>query len=404
MGYFSELAKQWRPLLAATIGLGAGFSALAANTGIMAQHLLGEFGWTRSEFAAVNSLSIVMVVAFPFVGRLADVMGVRRTALIGVIVLPLTFVAFSMQNGRIEWYAACFMAQALLCITTTATVYTRIVVQYVERARGLALAIVASGPAVTGVVGAPLLIDFVRDHGWRDGYLALAAFALVAGVIALAIMPSERRSAATPQKVRRRAREDYATIFRAPTFWILVAALLLCNLPQTLALHQMTVMLADNGISADDAGPMASAFAIGMLAGRFLCGAALDRFPAEIVAFIGLGVPSIGLFLIASSLDTPTILTLSIFMFGLSFGAEGDLVGYLVARNFGVPLYSSVMGLLTAVMSSSTSIGALLLSYTFTFAPSFAPFLITSGIAVIIGSVLFLFLRGRVATAEQTSG
>jgi MFS family permease len=395
MGYFKELRDQWRPLLAAVIGLGSGFSAVASNTGIMAQHLLPEFGWSRADFAAVNSLSFVMVFAFPFVGRLADIIGVRRTALIGVIALPLTFIGLSMQNGDMRMYAALFMAQSLFCITTTATVYTRIVVQYVERARGLALAIVASGPAITGAIGGPLLSEYIEAHGWREGYLVLAAFSAGFGALALLMMPPERRHAATPQKVRRNAREDYAIIFRAPAFWILVLALLLCNLPQTLALHQMTILLEDNGIATAKAAPMISAFSIGMLIGRFLCGAALDRLPAHLVAFISLGVPSLGLFLLASSLNTPTIITFSIFLFGFSFGAEGDLVAYVVARQFGVSVYGSVMGLLTAVMSSSTSLGALLLSFTFRFTDTFVIFLLICGVAVIIGASLFLLLGSK---------
>lgn len=395
MSYFKELKDQWRPLLAAVIGLGSGFSAVASNTGVMAQHLLPEFGWTRAEFAAVSSLSFVMVFAFPFVGRLADVIGVRRTALIGVIMLPLTFIGLSMQNGDMRVYAALFMAQALFCITTTATVYTRIVVQYVERARGLALAIVASGPAITGAIGGPLLSEYIEANGWRDGYVALALFTGVFGALALLMMPPERRATAAPQVVRRRARDDYATIFRAPAFWILVVALLLVNLPQTLALHQMTILLEDNGVATADAAPMISAFAIGMLVGRFLCGIALDRFPAQIVAFVSLGVPSLGLFLLASSMDAPSIITFSIFLFGFSFGAEGDLVAYVVARQFGVAVYGSVMGLLTAVMSSSTSLGALLLSITFGFSDTFVTFLLICGVAVIVGAGLFLLLKSK---------
>ena len=41
-----------------------------------------------------------------------------------------------------------------------------------------------------------------------------------------------------------------------------------------------------------------------------------------------------GLLLLASSLDTPAVLTFATLCFGFSFGSEGDIVGYLVARNF----------------------------------------------------------------------
>lgn len=73
------------------------------------------------------------------------------------------------------------MAQAIICITATATVFSRVVVQYIENARGLALAIAASGPALTGTFLAPLLNNFVEAHGWREGYVVAAVFAAVFG-------------------------------------------------------------------------------------------------------------------------------------------------------------------------------------------------------------------------------
>ena len=190
MNYFSELRAQWRPLTAALIGLGSGFSLTMYTTSIMAPHFLKEFGWSKSEFALVGSLSLLTIPIFPFIGRLADILGVRRTALIGVVSLPLCFVAYSMMNGDIRIYITLFLLQSILCMSTTATVYSRIVVQYVTNARGLALAIVASGPALTGAIGGPLLNNFVEARGWRAGYLALVVFSIIAGATALLLMLS----------------------------------------------------------------------------------------------------------------------------------------------------------------------------------------------------------------------
>ena len=98
---------------------------------------------------------------------------------------------------------------------------------------------------------------------------------------------------------------------------------------------------------------MFTALSLGMLMGRFITGIALDRFNPYFVSFITLGIPSLGLYLIASSLDAPTVLTFAVFCLGFAFGAEGDIVAFLVARSFGVEIYSSVLGLMTAVMSAS---------------------------------------------------
>jgi predicted MFS family arabinose efflux permease len=168
--------------------------------------------------------------------------------------------------------------------------------------------------------------------------------------------------------------------------------MLLCNLPATIMLVQLKLLLLDNGVTGEGASVMLSALAVGMLAGRFIAGVALDRFRADLVSFLTLGLPSVGLFLIASSLDAPAVLTFAVFCIGFSFGAEGDIVGFLVARHFGVQVFSSVMGLLTFAMSFSTASGAALLSMTLDRTGGYELYLIIVGIAVLVGSSLLLLL------------
>ncbi len=400
MGYFEELRRQWRPLLAALIGLGSGFSTASYVTSIMAPHFLQEFGWSKSEFALVGGLGLISTAVFPFVGRLADVIGVRRTALIGVIAGPLSFLALSRMSGDIRIYIALFLFQGALCITTTATVYSRIVVQYITRARGLALAIVASAPALTGAIGGPLLNNYVEAHGWRAGYVAVMIFAVTAGAIALLIMPAERRAQLpTTTTSARTTKSDYREIFRNKAFWLIIGAMLLCNLSQVISLTQLNLVLLAQGVTPKGVSGMISVFASGVLVGRFLSGLALDRFPAPLVAVVGLGLPAMGLFLMAFHCDAFPLLTLSVLLLGLSLGSEGDVVAYLVVRNFGVRIYSSVMGMVTATMSISASLGAAVLSLTLKLTGGFEVFLMICGTTALIGALLFLLLPRDAAPA-----
>jgi MFS family permease len=402
MRYFSELRTQWRPLIAALIGLGSGFSLTMYTTSIMAPHFLKEFGWSKSEFALVGSLSLVTIPVFPLIGRLADITGVKRTALIGVVSLPLCFVAYSMMNGDIRIYIALFLVQSILCMSTTATVYSRIVVQYVTNARGLALAIVASGPALTGAIGGPLLNNFVEAHGWRAGYLALVVFSIVAGATALLLMPAERKVAGgAPAPRARTIRQDYPEMIARPAFWVLLSAMLLCNVALAISQTQLKLVILDNGVTAADTSMMISAFAVGVLVGRFASGVALDRFPAHLVAAIAMGLPSIGLFLLAGHFGMRPIVMLAIVLIGFSLGGEGDVVAYLVVRNFGVRIYSSVLGIMTAAIATSSSVGAALLSLTLKLTGRYSPFFIASGVAIAVGSLLFLLLgRSQKGKAE----
>lgn len=401
MTYLQELRSHWRPLLAAFLGMGSGFSTVGTVTSAIAPSLIEDNGWSNADFAAIGGLAVLTAAAMPVAGRLADLLGVRLAALIGLVTLPLAYLGYSLMDGAIGSYIGIFVIQSIFCVTTTATVYTRLPVQYVQRARGLALAIVASGPAIGGAVMGPILNAYVEAHGWRDTYQALAVLAAIMAVIVFLLIPREpAKSAATPVK-KRRASEDYGVILRAPAFWILLVAMLLCNLPQVLMLTQFKMLMLDNGVSGSDAGLMFTALSIGMLTGRFLTGVALDRLNPYVVSFATLSLPSVGLFIIASSFDAMPILTLAVIFFGFAFGAEGDIVGFLVARQFRVEVYSSVLGLLTAAMSTAAALGAALLSFTLARTGGFEMFLVLTGAALIVGSASLLLLGSLSPSSER---
>ncbi|MET0179776.1 MAG: MFS transporter [Novosphingobium sp.] len=404
MSYLGELRENWRPLLAATIGMASGMSLVGVITSTIVPSVIEDMRWSQAEFAAVGSLGLFMVFIFPVIGRLNDRIGVRWTALIGQVTLPLVYLAYSRMDGPISGYIMIFVVQSILCVTTTSTVYTRLVVQYIRHARGLALAIVVSGPALAGAILAPLLNHYVETSGWRNAYVAVAIGTAIAGFVTFMLIPHDQRAQQKAAPTRRRASEDYPLIFRAPAFWILAIAMLLCNLPQTLLLVQMKMLMIANGVTAEGASLMLSAASIGMLAGRFVTGFALDRFQPYAVSFVTLALPSLGLFVIASSFDAAAVLTFSVFCVGFAFGSEGDILGFLVARQFGVRIYSSVMGLLTAITSFSTAGGALLLSATLARTGGFNLYLIICGITVFIGATTLLLLaRFPVADADAAT-
>jgi MFS family permease len=408
MTYWSEFRGGWRPLAAAALGMGTGFSTTGIVTSIMAPHFLKDLHWTPAAFAQVGAVSILMSLFIPIAGRLADVWGVRRTAAIGVVALPLCMIALSRMTGDISQYYIIFIVEAALCVTTTATVFSRAVVTHFQRARGLALAIAASAPGVTGILAGLFLNPFVEANGWRTGYLVTAAITLVCGGIALWLLPPHRKEvsvkaeeAAVVAPPRKRSWADYPVIFRTRAFWILVVAMVMCNLYQTLVQAQINLLILSKGVDKLDVGGIISAFSVSMVIGRFLCGAAIDRLPGQLVAAVGMGLPCIGLFLLASGFTTTATVMLAMVFIGVAVGAEGDLIGVLVSRAFGTVIYGSVMGLVTSAISLATASGAFMLSIILRKYGNYDLFLTISGVSVLIGSVMFLLLP-KSATAAPS--
>lgn len=392
MGYLQEFRTHWRPLLASTIGHGAGLAVSAYIIGTFAPALMQEFGWSKSDFALLGTATVLTLVCLPVVGRLTDLFGVRWVALVGVVWLPLSYLALSRFDGDLRIFIGITVTQVLLGTTTTSTVYSRLVAERFERARGLGLAIMASGPALIGAFAAPLLSDYIETKGWRAAYEVMAVASAAFGMLAILLIPSD----AHPRPAMRRERSasrDYSVILRTPAFWVIAGGMFLCNIPQPLHGAQLKLMLLDNGIDSPQAAWMLSLYATGVIIGRFVCGLALDRLPTHWVAAVSMCIPSFGMLLIASEIDTVWALSAAVMLMGLSQGAEGDLAGYLVVKHFGVALYSSVLGLVIAALGVASAIGSVLLSRSLAAEGDYSVFLTASAIGVFAGAMLFLCLK-----------
>jgi predicted MFS family arabinose efflux permease len=389
--YLGELRTEWRALTAAVIGLSSGLMMVSYVLGMIGPSLVAEFAWTKSQMAMVGTLSIGAIFVLPVVGRLTDITGVRKMAGIGVVAAPLLFIALTRVT-TIAGYGALYFLIAAILVTTTPAVYCRTVVQYFVRARGLALGIAMAGPSLAVALGGPLVNNFIADHGWRAGCMLTAAITAIGGLAALILLPPERRGPDSRPASPGRTKDDYRQVLTSPAFWIIFIGIILSTMPNSIMVSQMNLILAENLAAGKDASIMISAYATGTIFGRLISGAALDRYSAPLVAAIGLAAAGLGVLLLASGFDTTPIVFLAVLIVGLSVGAEGDVIAYLVVRNFGVRLYSTVHSITSTGTAIASVIGALLLSYILKQYGQYAPFLTVCGVLAVVASVLFLFL------------
>ncbi|MCX7283617.1 MAG: MFS transporter [Novosphingobium sp.] len=392
--YGKEMRQHKREMTGVAAGMGAGFLLNHYTANIFAPQLISEFGWSRAEFALIGALGLLSVLVVPIAGRMTDIFGCRRVALVGVISFPLTFVAYSQMNGSISLYAAITVIQNLLAgATTSSLVYSRVIAERFVAARGLALGIAATSPALVGMLGTPLLESVIGQHGWRAGYLSVAGWTAVVGGLALLLIPSgtQRRRSGTDERARR-ARVDYIMVLRAPKFWAIFFGFFLCNLIYPLQSSQMKLMLLESGASAQLSAALISAFAGGVMLGRLVCGLALDRYPPHRVACVAMGLPAIGLTLLAAGVTTPAALSIAVVFMGLSLGAESDLAAYLVMRYFKVEIYGTVLGLVVLALGLSAAFGAAVLSISLKSANHFWPYMSFAAVMTCLGSVVFLTL------------
>ena len=386
-GYVGELRANLRPLTAATIGIAFGMSLNNYTSSLFGAQLVNEFGWDRADFALIGIFAIVLVPLFPIIGRLTDVHGVRWSATIGVIGMPVTYFAQAWLNsGAIAVFFGINFLQLVTGAFLTSTVFNRVVAERFTLARGIAFAIIMSGPPIAGGIAAWILGPVTAEWGWRGGYMMLGFIVAVFGVLALILLPAH----VAPREQRPSTlRRDFGTIARHPVFWLASLGMLLVNLPQALGSSQLMLMLQERGVALT-ASIYVALYPAGVVIGRFATGFALDRFPTHIVGAIGLALPALGFALLAAGIEAPLVLGFAVLLMGLAQGAEGDVAAYAVARHFPVAIFASAMGLVNASTALGSALGSLALRPMLQTWGNFTPFLIFSTVATVIGAVALL--------------
>lgn len=397
MSYFGELRQNVRPLAAASLGIGTSLPLFAYTNSIFAPHLIEAFGWSRAQFALVGLTMLVMLPFLPLIGRITDKVGVKRVALTGTLLILPAFIGYSQMSGNFIQYLVIFTLVLIIGSMTGPLVYTRVVAENFGLSRGFALTIVNSAPALIAFPLLPVLNMMIIEIGWSTSYLVVGIFCFICGLTAILLLPPTRpalaRAGASPSEPIEGTRSgDYRLILKSWLFWLILVAFFLCLLQTQLHSSQMNVMLIDQGLTTQTAAYMASVYTVGTFIGRIACGLALDRFPTPMVTFVSMFIPTIGFFFLGTGLDTQLVIGISMFIIGLSVGAEADIIPFLVARYFQVRIYNTTLGLLMTCSFLASATGAIGVSISLRMYDSFEPLLFAIAGSIVIGSLLFLFM------------
>lgn len=119
----------------------------------------------------------------------------------------------------------------------------------------------------------------------------------------------------------------------------------------------------------------------------------LDKMPAYLVAAIGMGMPCIAMFVLATGTHSLAAVSLAVILMGLSFGAEGDILAYLTARYFAIEIYSTALSLFLMSVGIAIGLGSIILSFTLKISDGFVLYTSFAGFSVLLGGVNLFRLR-----------
>jgi len=302
-------------LIAGTCLLGATFIPYvqAIIAPLMMLPMIGEFGWTRTQFAIATTCMFVSgAVTVLVFGRIADRYGARIILLMGALSGGILMLLLSRQDAQL-WKL--YTAYTLLGgFGASGLGYTKIIGTLFARHRGKALALFGA-ESTLALAALPLMTSTLNAQlGWRGTHV-------VYGVIMLALLPvlylvlrgpglsaplraAETGSTGAPAVAAAQAVAEGLTpaqIRRDRIFWcIVLGAVLGRGLSVGFTAHVIAA-ITDKGFTASLAARTLSIATFIGLAGTVIAGLSMDRTRTARFMSLFSAVNALGILLFATA-------------------------------------------------------------------------------------------------------
>jgi len=394
----SEFRLGWKVLFAATIGVACGASPIPFNViGFTIAPLTQEFGWSRTQILLpITIFGVVAALLAPAFGWMADRLGVRRVALWSLLAFALSFAAIALTPASLAGYYVLWLLVGLVGIGSTPVTWSRAINMWFFRRRGLALGILLLGTSLAAMVVPRLAVWAIEAYGWR------AMFAIVALLPLLIALPlgvwlfREPRPEEQPAGIKGATGKltgvTLATAVRDYRFWLIWLSTAVIALSFGGAFINLPAMLADRGFSAQTAASVMGILGLGILAGRIITGALLDRFWAGFVGFPLLCLPALSSLILINGEVSFAAAAFAAFLLGFAAGAESDLIAYLAGRYFGMANYGKIYGMLYMPFGIFSAISPIVYARVRDITGSYDPILLVAIFAYLVGGALLLLL------------
>jgi predicted MFS family arabinose efflux permease len=180
---------------------------------------------------------------------------------------------------------------------------------------------------------------------------------------------------------------DWGDIRKARTFWLMIASFVLAGASVQACVIHIAPLLSDRGASPALATLAVSVAGLAILAGRAGTGYFLDRYFGPHVALTLFAIAALGMALLAAGV-TGELALLSVFLVGLAFGAELDIIAFLISRYFGLRTLGAAFGVAFGSFVLAGGIGSLLMGFAFDRTGSYRAPIAGFSVATMLAAVL----------------
>jgi len=327
----------------------------AFGIGAFVRPLELAFGWSRTEvMLGLTVASASGTLIYPIGGAMLDRFGARVVGLIGVAIVCTGIGLLGLADGTLASWIAIWLFISCGIALVQGMTWTSVVAARFKHARGLAIAAVLNGSALTASVVPLVSTGLITSLGWRWAFFGVGViwFAVAFPLVFLLFRTSpdldrgsESSDSAEPQDL---PGVTLAEALRMPAYWRIILCMFAFIL-YTMALSpNLIALLTEKGATPAKAAQIAALMGVFGLIARLSVGHLLDRLPTRLVATSVFVLPIVGGAILLVDNPSLALLALSVACFGATIGAENDVLYFLVARYCGLRRFGALLGVIAS--------------------------------------------------------
>lgn len=364
----------WSVATAAFVGVMTSFSPIVPYTfSLFLNPLHAAFGWRRAAMDGSFAIAAITVaLVSPFIGMLLDRFPPRRIILPSIFIFALALASLSRLSGGIGQFYLTFFVLGLVANGTAQFAYTRTILTWFQKHRGLALALILTGSGVGSILIPPTTQWMIGHHGWRSAYLLLGGIALLGLPLTALLVRNRPEPAVAIQNVTEIAGVSLGAAFASTAFWLLCGITILSAFSENGLVTNLAAILTEHGVTPQGAALALSIRGGAGIIGRLGVGFLIDRFSPQRIQTMILLLAALGTLVLAFA-ATPTSALTGAVLLGVGLGSEADVLPYLLASYFGRKHFSVLYGLTWTAYAIGGGTGPMFLGHLYDRAGAYRP-------------------------------
>jgi MFS family permease len=341
--------------------------------GVYAPFWMAEFGWSRTTISLIHSLQRTESgLLGPVNGWLIHRFGPQRLTVIGLGLMGASMVALGFTTGFGTFIAA-FLVMAIGASFCGILSLMTIIVNWFERRRATAMALVGLGMSIGGL-SAPLLAWLIDSYGWRgvstgSGILMLALTLplgrlLISEPEAVGLHPDgdkapHRHAHAQPAAAAEQAGASARGALRSRAFWLMsIGHSNALAIVSAVSVHFIIFAQEVIHMQITTAAVLIMLMTIFSMIGQAAGGVLGDRLDKRWVAGTGMLLHTAAMAAL-TLMPTLTGAAAAAVLHGLGWGIRGPLMSAMRADYFGRAAFAMVMGFSSLIITVGSVLGPL---------------------------------------------